>query len=29
MTPTRCGAVPVIEAFSYLEEHGINTARRL
>lgn len=29
MTPTRCGAVPVIEAFKYLEEHGINSTRRL
>ena len=29
MTPTRCGAVPVTEAFTYLEEHGINTTRRL
>lgn len=29
MTPTRCGSVPVIEAFKYLEEHGINTTRRL
>ena len=29
MTPTRCGAVPVTEAFAYLEEHGINTTRRL
>lgn len=29
MTPTRCGAVPVTAAFTYLEEHGINTTRRL
>jgi butyrate kinase len=29
MTPTRCGAVPVVEVLGYLREHGTDSTRRL